>query len=165
MNFKREVLSAKVTSPGTAIFLRRADIAYIGAYGHAARPVSDIDAKLHGKSHHQDDPRDCHNRQRCGRVPTEASMSTIDSMQQNPGEWFPVSLDEVSTVTLDLERCGIPVDPDWPELLRTAKELGFKTQASLQDGRIYVQVIWPDGRATIYESTLVGNVLMTEELR
>jgi hypothetical protein len=97
-------------------------------------------------------------------VPTEVSMSTIDSMQQNPGEWFPVSLDEVSTITLDFERCGIPVDPDWSELLRTAKELGFKTQASLQDGRVYVHVIWPDGRTTTYESPLVGNVLTAEEL-
>jgi hypothetical protein len=91
-------------------------------------------------------------------------MSTIDSMQQNPGEWFPVSLDEVSTMTFEFERRGIPFDPDWSELLRTAKELGFKTQASLQDGRVYVHVIWPDGRDTIYENTLVGNVLTTEEL-
>jgi hypothetical protein len=91
-------------------------------------------------------------------------MSTIDSMQQNPGEWFPVSLDELSTITFEFERRGIPFDPEWSELLRTAKELGFKTQASLQDGRVYVHVNWPDGRTTIYESTLVGNVLTTEEL-
>jgi hypothetical protein len=92
------------------------------------------------------------------------SISTIDSMQQNPGEWFAVSLDEVCTITFDFERRGIPVDPDWSKSLRTAKELGFKTQASLQDGRVYVYVIWPDGRTTIYESTLVGKVLTTEEL-
>jgi hypothetical protein len=70
-------------------------------------------------------------------------MSTIDSMQQNPGEWFPVSLDEVSTITFEFERRGIPFDPDWSELLRTAKELGFRTRASLQGGRPYVHVIWP----------------------
>jgi hypothetical protein len=94
----------------------------------------------------------------------EVSMGTIDSMQQKPGEWFPVSLDEVSTTTLDFERRGIPVDPDWSESLRAAKELGFKAQVSLQDGRVYVHVIWPNGRDTIYENTLVGNVLTTEEL-
>jgi hypothetical protein len=85
-------------------------------------------------------------------------------MQQNPGQWFNISLDEVSTITLDFQRRGIPVDPDWPELLRIAKGLGFKTQASLQDGRVYVHVTWPDGRTTIYENTQVGNLVMTEEL-
>jgi hypothetical protein len=92
------------------------------------------------------------------------SLSTIDSMRQNPGEWFPVSLDEVSTTTLDCERRALPVGPDWSELLRAAKQLGFKAQASLQHGRVYVHVIWPDGRDTIYENTLVGNVLTTKEL-
>jgi hypothetical protein len=29
---------------------------------------------------------------------------------------------------------------------------------------VYVHMIWPDGRTTIYESTLVGNVLTAEEL-
>jgi hypothetical protein len=112
-----------------------------------------------------DDPGGRHDRQCGDRLPREVSMSTIDSMQQNPGEWFPVSLEEVSSITLDFKRRGIPVDPDWSELLRTAKELGFKTQASLRDGRVYVHIIWPDGRTTIYENTLVGNVLTTQELR
>jgi hypothetical protein len=35
-------------------------------------------------------------------------MGTIDSMQQKPEEWVPVSLDEVSITTLDFERRGIP---------------------------------------------------------
>jgi hypothetical protein len=91
-------------------------------------------------------------------------MSTIDSMHQNPGEWFPISLDEVRSTKLDFERRGIPVDPEWSELLLTATETGLTMQASLQDGRVYVHMIWPDGRATIYESTLVGNVLTAEEL-
>jgi hypothetical protein len=91
-------------------------------------------------------------------------MSTIDSMHQNPGEWFPVSLDEVRSTKLDFERRGIPVDPEWSELLRTAKELRFKVQASLQDGRVYIHIDWPDGRTTMYENTLVGNVLTTEKL-
>jgi hypothetical protein len=52
------------------------------------------------------------------------SMSTIDSMRQNPGEWFPVSLDEVCSTKLDFERRGIPVDPEWSELLLTAAETG-----------------------------------------
>jgi hypothetical protein len=79
-------------------------------------------------------------------------MGTIDSMQQKPEEWFPVSLDEVSITTLDFERRGIPVDPDWSESLRAAKELGFMAQVSLQDGRVYVHVIWPDV-ATQYTKT------------
>jgi hypothetical protein len=91
-------------------------------------------------------------------------MSTIDSMRQNPGEWFPVSLDEVRSTKLDFERRGIPVDSEWSELLLTAAETGLTIQASLQDGRVYVHMIWPDGRTAIYESTLVGNVLTAEEL-
>jgi hypothetical protein len=54
--------------------------------------------------------------------------------------------------------------PEWSELLLTAAETGLTIQASLQDGRVYVHMIWPDGRTTIYESTLVGNVLTAEEL-
>jgi hypothetical protein len=91
-------------------------------------------------------------------------MNTIDSMQQNPGEWFPVSLNEVRSIKVDFERRGIPVDPEWSELLLTAPDAGLKIQASLQDGRVYVHMTWDDGPATIYENTLVDNVLTTEEL-
>jgi hypothetical protein len=63
-------------------------------------------------------------------------MSEIDSMHQNPGEWFPVSLDEVRSTKLDFERRGIPVDPEWSGLLLTAPDTGLKIQASLQDGRV-----------------------------
>jgi hypothetical protein len=38
-------------------------------------------------------------------------MNTIDCMQQNPGEWFPVSLNDVRSIKVDFERRGIPVDP------------------------------------------------------
>jgi hypothetical protein len=33
-------------------------------------------------------------------------MKTIDSMQQNPGEWFPVSLNEVRNIKIDSSVAG-----------------------------------------------------------
>lgn len=91
-------------------------------------------------------------------------MSIIYSVHENPGRWFPVSLDEVRSIKLDFERRGIPIDPEWSELLFTATDTGLEIQASLPDGRVYVHMIWDDGRTTIYENTLVDNVLTTEEL-
>ncbi len=52
-------------------------------------------------------------------------MSIIYSVHENPGRWFPVSLDEVRSIKLDFERRGIPIDPEWSELLFTATDTGL----------------------------------------
>jgi hypothetical protein len=41
-------------------------------------------------------------------------MNTIDRMQQNPGEWFPVSLNDVRSIKVDFERRGIQSIPRSP---------------------------------------------------
>jgi hypothetical protein len=83
-------------------------------------------------------------------------MSTLDLMQQHPGEWYPVTLDELASLVTNPEQVGI---------YRVAKERGFRILTSCQDKKMYVRITFSDGRESTYETSMVGRRPQTGKLR
>jgi hypothetical protein len=82
-------------------------------------------------------------------------MSVLDRMQQHPGEWFPIGLDELASLASNADQVATYL---------VAQQQRFRILASWQGGKMYCKFVWPDGREKFFETTMSGRQARTVKL-